>query len=75
MTRRIAHAAIVALVLVLAVVPAASPAKAREVHERLAAISIATPLVYDANGDGLPNYGDVLLFNVSTTATAQPWVN
>ena len=34
------------------------------------------PLVYDTNGNGLPNYKDVLLFNVSTHGRhAQPWVN
>jgi len=33
------------------------------------------PLVYDANGNGLPNWGDTVVFNVSTTATTQPFVN
>ncbi len=37
-------------------------------------ISLA-PLVTDVNGDGLPNWGDSVTFNVSTTATDQPWVN
>jgi hypothetical protein len=37
-------------------------------------ISLA-PLVFDANGNGLPDYGDVVTFNVSTTATTQPYVN
>ncbi len=37
-------------------------------------ISLA-PLVADTNGDGLPSYGDVVTFNVSTTATTQPYVN
>jgi hypothetical protein len=32
------------------------------------------PLVKDVNGDGLPNWGDVVTFNISTTATDQPWV-
>jgi len=79
--RRIAHAAIVALVLVLAVVPAAFAAKQGGGGKGggntsgSSSISIATPLVYDGNGDGLPNYADILLFNVSTTATTQPWVN
>jgi hypothetical protein len=36
-------------------------------------ISLA-PLVYDANGNGLPNYGDRATFTVSTTATDKPWV-
>ena len=33
------------------------------------------PLVVDNNGNGLPNYGDVVTFNISTTATATPYVN
>jgi hypothetical protein len=33
------------------------------------------PLVTDVNGNGTPNYGDVVTFNISTTATTQPWVN
>ncbi len=37
-------------------------------------ISLAQ-LVKDVNGDGLPNWGDTVTFNVSTTATDQPWVN
>jgi hypothetical protein len=32
------------------------------------------PLVYDANGNGLPNYGDTVTFDISTGAT-QPYVN
>jgi hypothetical protein len=37
-------------------------------------ISLA-PLVYDANGNGVANWGDTVTFNVSTNATTQPWVN
>ena len=37
-------------------------------------ISLA-PLVVDNNGNGTPNWGDFVAFNVSTTATTQPWVN
>ena len=37
-------------------------------------ISLA-PLVYDATGNGVPNYLDVVTFNVSTTATTRPFVN
>ncbi len=36
-------------------------------------ISLA-PMVVDANGDGLPSFGDTVTFNISTTAT-QPYVN
>ncbi|HET6847627.1 MAG TPA: hypothetical protein VFH74_02140 [Gaiellales bacterium] len=38
------------------------------------AISLA-PLVVDANGNGLPDFGDVVTFNISTTSTTQPYVN
>lgn len=38
-----------------------------------ASIALA-PLVSDVNGDGLPNYRDVVTFNVSTGAS-QPFVN
>ena len=48
--------------------------RAVEVAAGASSINLA-PLVYDANGNGLPNHGDVLLFNVSTTATTEPWVN
>ena len=37
-------------------------------------ISLA-PLVVDNNGNGLPNYTDVVTFNISTTATTTPYVN
>jgi hypothetical protein len=36
--------------------------------------SLALVMVNDANGNGAPNYGDTITFNVSTTATAQPYV-
>ena len=32
-------------------------------------------IVVDQNGDGGANWGDLVTFNVSTTATTQPWVN
>jgi len=37
-------------------------------------ISLVLPPVKDANSDGLPNFGDQVRFNISTTATTQPWV-
>jgi hypothetical protein len=33
------------------------------------------PMVVDNNGNGTPNYGDVVTFNISTTATTTPYVN
>jgi hypothetical protein len=38
-------------------------------------LTLATPLVYDANGDGQPNWGDTVTFDVSTTATDSPFVD
>ena len=38
-------------------------------------ISLSLPPIVDNNGDGLPNWGDTVTFNVSTTATTQPYVN
>ena len=37
-------------------------------------ISLHSPLVVDKNGNGTPNWGDVVRFDVSTTSTTQPWV-
>ena len=81
MTRRVAHAAqIGALVLALALVPAAVAAKGGSGGGKpsggsgSSSLSLADPLVHDANGNGLPNRSDVVTFTVSTTA-GQPYVN
>jgi hypothetical protein len=37
--------------------------------------SLSLVMVNDVNGNGLPNYGDSVTFNVSTTATSQPNVD
>jgi hypothetical protein len=37
-------------------------------------ISLA-PIVTDLNGNGLPNFRDTIMFNVSTTSTTQPYVD
>jgi hypothetical protein len=84
MNRRIAHAAqIVALALALALVPAALAARGGGGGKPggsggttgSGSISLAAPLVNDANGNGLPNWNDTVTFNISTTATSQPYVN
>jgi hypothetical protein len=36
--------------------------------------TISLVMVNDANGDTLPNYGDSVTFNVSTTVTDRPYV-
>jgi hypothetical protein len=37
--------------------------------------TIALVMVTGADGNGTPNYADVVTFSISTTATTQPWVN
>lgn len=37
--------------------------------------SVSLVMVTDNNGDGLPNWGDTITFQVSTTATSVPYVN
>jgi len=82
MRRRIAHVAqIGALVLALALVPAALAAKGGGgrhggggTTSGGGSISLA-PLVTDKNANGLLNWADTVTFNISTTATSQPWVN
>ena len=82
MTRRIAHAAqIVALVLVLAIVPAAFAAKggsggrgAGKPGGGTGTSSLSLVMVTDLNVNGLPNWGDTITFSVATTATTAPYV-
>jgi hypothetical protein len=65
----------VALVLSLALVPAAFAGKASKPSSGGSSSITGPVMVADANGDGLPNWGDTVTFNVSTTATAQPYVH
>ena len=81
MNRRIAHTAqIVALVLALAVVPIALAAKGGgggKGHGGTTggSASITGPfMVTDTGTPGL-SFGDTVTFQVSTTATTEPWVN
>jgi hypothetical protein len=79
MTRRIAHAAqIGALVVALALVPAALAARSGGSHggggTTSSGSSLSLVMVNDANGNGSPNWGDTVTFKVSTTATTQPEV-
>jgi hypothetical protein len=72
-----AHAllTIAALALSLALIPAAL-AKGKPGGSGSVSSTISAPvMVADANGDGLPNWNDTVTFNVSTTATAQPYVH
>lgn len=82
MKHRVAQVAfIAALVVALVLTPAALAARGGNGGGKPSggggsgsSIHLA-PLVYDANGDGLPNHADVVTFNVSTTATTEPFVN
>jgi hypothetical protein len=66
-----------ALVVTLVAVPAALAGKGGGRNGGSSSSSTITgPLmVVDNNGDGLPNRNDTVTFNVSTTATAQPYVH
>jgi hypothetical protein len=79
MTRRIAHAAqIGAIVLALALVPVALAAKGGGSHGgggTNGSSGLRLVMVSDTNGNGLPNYGDTITFNVSTSATTEPHVS
>jgi hypothetical protein len=78
MNGRIARAAqIVALVPALALVPAALAAKGGNGGGGTtgSSDSLRLVMVTDANGNGLPNWGDTITFNVSTTATTTPHVS
>ncbi len=37
-------------------------------------ISLQLPPVVDKNGDGMADWGDFVTFDISTSATSQPWV-
>ena len=81
MRHRVAQVAfIAALVVALVLTPAALAARGGNGGGKPSggggsgsSIHLA-PLVYDANGDGLPNHADVVTFNVSTAAS-EPFVN
>ena len=69
--------AVVVLVLSLALVPGALAGKGGGGGSGGGTTSggtIALVMVSDANGNGLPNFGDKVTFAVSTTATSMPWV-
>jgi len=68
--------AAVLLVTSLALVPAAFAGKGSGGPAPSGTSSISQPvMVTDRNGNGLPNWGDTVTFNISTTATAQPYVH
>jgi hypothetical protein len=84
MTRRIARAVqIGAVVLTLVLVPAALAAKGGAAggggHKggggTSGSGSLSVVMVNDLNSNGLPNWGDTVTFNISSTATTEPNVS
>lgn len=63
-------AALAAVALVLVLVPAASAGRGPGGKSGSSGLSLVT--VIDANGNGLPNWGDTVTFSVSATATTTP---
>ena len=66
------------LVLALALVPASFAGKGKPGGgggSTGGTSTIAVSMVTDQNGDGLPNWGDTVTFNVSSTATTEPHVS
>jgi hypothetical protein len=66
---------ITALVLTLVVVPSALAAKGGGGGQTGTSSSLSLVMVSDSNANGLPNWGDQVTFNVSTTATTTPYVS
>ena len=64
----------VVLALSLALVPAAFAGKGHQTTSGSSSIT-GPVMVVDSNGNGLANWGDTVTFNMSTTATAQPYVH
>src|SRR4051812_48659661 len=51
-----------------------SLAKGKPVRGGTGTGTMSVVMVTDKNQDGLPNFGDIITFKVSTTATTSPWV-
>jgi len=73
-TRFTKGGALVALLLVLTVAATASAGNGGKNPPGTSTISLAAP-VGAATTSGWPHYGDIIRFNVSTTATTSPYVN
>ena len=63
------------LMLSLALVPAAFAGKGNRPSSGGSSTITGPVMVVDNNGNGLANWGDTVTFNMSTTATAQPYVH
>jgi hypothetical protein len=70
---------IVALVVVLALAPIALAGKGggggKKQPSGGGSGSLSLVMVTDANGNGAPNWGDTITWNISTTATTEPNVS
>jgi len=76
MIRRLPYVApIAALAFALALVPTALAGKPTKPGTTTGSGSLTLVMATDLNGDGAPNWGDTVTFNVSTTATTQPIVS
>jgi hypothetical protein len=64
-----------AVVLSLALVPAAFAGKGNRPSSGGSSSITGPVMVVDNNGNGLANWGDTVMFNMTTTATAQPYVH
>ena len=63
------------LVLSLTLIPAAFAGKGSKPSSGGSSTITGPVMVVDNNGDGLANWGDIVTFNISTTATAQPFIH
>lgn len=75
MGRRRTFLVVAIAALVLAIAPTAFANPSGHNHGGGGTGSLSLVMVSDANVDGLPNWGDTIRFNVSTTATTEPHVN
>ena len=67
--------AVLILSVLMLVVPATAQAAARgKTSGTTAPASLQLVMVYDANGNGAPNYGDTVTFNVTQSSTDKPYV-
>jgi hypothetical protein len=73
----LAEASLIALILVALIAGAAFAGKGSKGGGKPSSYSgtiTLAPLVWDGNGNGLPNHGDVVTFDIETSASA-PFVN
>ena len=72
-TQAVAEGALISLLAVGLMVGTTFAAKGGQNATSTSGLTLV--MVTDGNADGLPNHGDVVTFDISTTATTQPFVN